>query len=179
MKSTSPINDLPTEILDEIFTLYYHSEIFSPRILKLVCRRWCSLVDHMPIMHSDIVLAPDLFCECNLQMSRKAVWTPCRTVARLNQALDVLGYFKFKLTVLGCRTCFRKANAYDTDLDQSSIDRRCRSLQIFCPVDLATPLIESINDAPNLESFEICSIRSIYDQERDLMQTAINHVLLK
>lgn len=74
-------------------------------------------------------------------------------------------------------TCFRKADVYDTDLDQNSIDLRCRSLQIFCPINLATPLIESIKDAPSLESFETYSTGLSGGPEKHLMHIAINQIL--
>ncbi|CAG8742138.1 9411_t:CDS:2, partial [Acaulospora colombiana] len=147
--TTALINNLPTEILDEIFTLYYRSKIFSPLTLKLVCQQWCQIVDRMSIVYSDILLAPDL------------------------------GQLPFELTVIGCRTCFREADVYDTELDKDLIDLRCRSLNVYCPVVLAAPLIKSINNAPNLESFKAGASSQDWDRDDDEMHIAINHVLLK
>lgn len=176
---TTPINNLPIEVLEEVFTSYYRSKIFSPLILKLVCQRWRQIVDCMPIMRSDVLLAPNLGCQCSEKICWRSVWIQCKTVSQMNQVLEALGHFKFELTVLGCGTCFRSVNVYDTNPDKRSIDLRCTSLQIFCPVDLATPLIRSINDVSHLQSFKAGVTLQNWSQGDDDRHIAINHILLK
>ncbi|CAG8727433.1 14513_t:CDS:2, partial [Acaulospora colombiana] len=79
-------------------------------------------------------------------------------MSQINEALDRLGHRKFKLTILGCRTCFHESDIYDTDPNLNAINILCVSLQIMCPISFASPLLGSIKDMTNLECFKIRAI---------------------
>jgi hypothetical protein len=155
-KPTSHIENLPLEVLEEVFTLYYLSKVFSPFVLKLVCRQWCMIVDSMPIMRSNILLVPNIHCSCCQDKCISAYHVQCGTLSSLNLTFSRLKSLKCKLTVLGCDKCFQESDVYDLDLDKNMFSLRCRSLQIFtATIRLANTLLKSIEDVMNLECFKL------------------------
>jgi hypothetical protein len=175
------VENVPIEILEEIFTLYYRSRVFSPLVLKLVCRRWSTIVDDMPIMRSNILLAPDIHCQSCVTIAISAYQVQCKTISQLNRALHQLKGLKCKLKVLGCDMCFSKSSVYHTDIDKDLLNLRCRSLQIFTlTMELAMPILESLEDTTNLECFTAFTTKprgSTY--QVDLVQNAQCQILMK
>jgi hypothetical protein len=172
------IEGLPIEVLEEIFTLYYLLRAFSPLILKLVCRRWCMIVDGMPIMRSNIVLAPDIHCLCCRYVGISAYQVQCKAISQLNRALYQLKGLKCTLNALGCNRCALQSSFYDTDLDKEAFNLRCRSLEFSGgTMDLVVPLLESLDETTNLESFTAKTL--VLHDQANLIQEVQRLLLMK
>jgi hypothetical protein len=170
-----PIEGLPTEVLEEIFTLYYLLRAFSPLVLKLVCRRWCTIIDNMSIMRSNILLSPDINCYCCPHIMRSAFKVQCKTISQLNRTLYRLKSLKCTVNALGCDRCISQSDFYDTDLDKESFNQKCRSLEFTGhTMDLGMPLLESLDDTTNLESFT-----AKVSQYQDNPMKAMDQLLMK